>query len=220
MPDFPKPPGGGATAAEVWGYTTRKITALDGQPRTDLMGEDADFEAGTGTRKGRIDAAITTRAPESGGNVAAIKTKTDALPADPASDTQVNTRASATDYTAGRAAKLDKIQDYFEDSFGTLTADGTEQIVREATTLTKLHAYIDLTNMAAGDTTVVRQFMKIKAAGAYVKYAEETYTDAQSIPLLHVIMKPAKYGLKITLQQTAGTNRAYDWQTLKEEAAA
>jgi len=33
-----------------------------------------------------LDAGVSTRAPESGGNVAAIKTKTDNLPADPASE--------------------------------------------------------------------------------------------------------------------------------------
>ncbi len=189
MPDFPKPPGGGVTAAEVWGYTTRKLTGIDGQPRTDLMGEDASFEAGTGTRKARIDANITSR-------------------------------ASAADYTAARAAKMDKIQDFLEEGLGTLTADGTEQTVREYIGTGKLHAYIDLTNMAAGDTTVIRQFMKIKAAGTYIKYAEETYTGAQTLPMLHIIMKPSKNGVKVTLQQTAGTNRSYDWETFVEQAAA
>jgi hypothetical protein len=43
------------TAAEVWQYTTRTLTGLTGQPRIDLLGEDADFETGTGTRKQLID---------------------------------------------------------------------------------------------------------------------------------------------------------------------
>ena len=47
-----------------------------------------------------LDAAVSTRAPESGGNVAAIKTKTDNLPSDPASTTQVNTRLATSGYTA------------------------------------------------------------------------------------------------------------------------
>jgi hypothetical protein len=45
-----------------------------------------------------LDAAVSTRAPESGGNVAAIKAKTDNLPADPASNTQVNTRLATSGY--------------------------------------------------------------------------------------------------------------------------
>ncbi len=229
MPEFPKV--GGATAAEVWAAATRKLTGLDGQPRTDLMGEDLDFEAGAGARKSRIDAAISavkaktdiigaSVALESAGNLAAVKTKTDALPADPASNTQVNTRASAIDYTAGRAAKIDKIQDFLEEGTGTLTADGTEQIVRAYTGTGKLHVYIDLFNMAAPDTTTIRQFMMIKTAGTYRKFAEEIYSGVQALPLLHILMRPGKFGVKITLQQTAPTYKTYDWESLVEQAAA
>ena len=212
MPDFPKI--GGATAAEVWASATRKLTGIDGQARTDLMGEDATFEAGTGVRKARIDAAITTRATQA-------QIISDATPFPGANvNAAVTTRAAAADYTAGRAAKMDKIQDFLEEGVGTLTADGTEQIVRDYTGTGRLHAYIDLTAMLAGDTTVIRQFMKVKVAGAYIKYAEETYSGAQTLSLLHVIMKPGKNGVKVTLQQTAGVNRAYDWETFAQQAAA
>jgi len=51
MPEFPKR----VLPKNVWEYTTRELTALTGAPRIDLLGEDADFEAGTGTRKVRID---------------------------------------------------------------------------------------------------------------------------------------------------------------------
>jgi hypothetical protein len=47
-----------------------------------------------------LDAQVSTRAAEAGGNVAAIKAKTDNLPGDPASNTQVNTRLAAADYVA------------------------------------------------------------------------------------------------------------------------
>ncbi len=104
--------------------------------------------ANIGGIKTKTDIIGASVALESGGNVAAVKAKTDTLPTDPASNTQVNTRASGTDYTAGRAAKIDKIQDFLEEGFGTITADGTEQTVREYAGLGKLHAYIDLTNMA------------------------------------------------------------------------
>jgi hypothetical protein len=62
--------------------------------------------------------------------------------------------------------------------------------------------------------------MKISSGGSYVKYAEETFSGAQSLPLLHVITKPAVYGLKITLQQTAGTNRSYQYQFFKRSRTA
>lgn len=226
MPDFPKV--GGATAAEV-------ATAILVNPSNKVDGS-------------KVDAAISTRAPETGGNVATIMAKTnvigasvalegggnlatvmaktDNLPTAPADESLVEaaiaTRASATDYTAGRAAKMDKIQDFLEEGNGTLTADGLLQTVREYTGLGKLHVYIDLTNMGASDTVVVSQSMKIKVAGNYGKYAEETYAGAQSLPLLHIVMKPGKYGVKVTLQQTAknGGYKGFDWETLVEQAAA
>jgi hypothetical protein len=164
------------TDAQVWAYTTRTLsdysgvwavasrtlTAFTGQPRTDLLGEDASFEAGTGARKAAIDKMLVTTTPTE----------------------------------------------------GTLTADGSEQtVVEKSGTLEfNLDGYIDLTNMASGDTVVIKESMKIKSGGNYVVYASETYTGAQSIPLLHIITKPSRYALKITLQQTAGTYRDFDYQ--------
>ena len=104
-----------------------------------------------------------------------------------------------------------------EEGSGTLAADGTEQTVREYVGLGKLHIYLDLAAMLAGDTSMIRQYMKIKAGGTYRKYAEETYAGVQALPLLSMVMKPSKEGVKLSLQQTAGVNRSYDWQTLVEQ---
>ena len=48
--------------------------------------------------------------PGSRRNVAAIKTKTDNLPSDPASSTQVNTRLAASGYTAPDNAGISAIK--------------------------------------------------------------------------------------------------------------
>ena len=45
-----------AAADRIWASAARTLTALTGQPRTDLLGEDASFEAGTGDRKRAITA--------------------------------------------------------------------------------------------------------------------------------------------------------------------
>jgi hypothetical protein len=159
-----------ATASDVWSYSARSLTELKGQARIDLLGEDASFEAGTGTRKVVLDRLLAPTSPLE----------------------------------------------------GTLTADGTEQTVVDVTGTLEfnLDGYIDLSNMASGDTVVIRQFMKISSGGNYIKYAEETYSGAQSLPLLHIVTKPAVYGLKITLQQTAGTNRNYPYQFFKRSRTA
>jgi len=165
MPDFPKT----GSAGDVWTYGTRQLTGLTGTPRSDLLGEDATFEAGTGTRKSRID-------------------KT------PAFETPVET---------------------------SVAMDGTEKTLVEKTDgkMGLLDGFVDLTPMAGGDTIVIRQYMQVKAAGTYIKYAEETYSGAQSIPLLNIVTKPAKDKIKVTAQQTAGTNRTLDCQFYRRKEA-
>jgi len=119
-----------------------------------------------------------------------------------------------------RFGKLDKLITREEHAVGTLTADGTEQTIVEITgVLVRLAGYIDLANMAAGDTTVVRIYMMLKSGGAYRKYVEEEYKDAQTLPALFCVERVAKYGIKITLQQTAGVYRTYDYNMFKEVLA-
>jgi hypothetical protein len=161
-----------ATAADVWGYATRTLTSLAGQPRIDIMGEDASFEAGTGTRKTLID----------------------------------------------RLASMEAFDTPIE---GSITMDGTEQtIVLDEISVNPqrhLEGYIDLSPMAAGDTIVIRQYIKITATGAYVKYAEETYSDAQALPALYITTKAGRYGIKVTAQQTAGTYRTLAYQFFRRK---
>ncbi len=164
-PDYPK----NATPAQVWSEPGRTLTGITGQPRTDLLGEDATFEAGAGTRKARIDKLAAFDAP---------------------------TESS-------------------------VVMDGTEKILFENTDVksSELEAWLDFTTMAGGDTIVVRYYRKVKAAGAYVKYAEETYTGAQSIPLLCILSKKAYRDIKITAQQSAGVNRTLDVQVIRAKEA-
>jgi len=42
-------------AEAVWSYPNRTLTSLAGQPRVDLLGEDRDFEEGTGYRKRLVE---------------------------------------------------------------------------------------------------------------------------------------------------------------------
>jgi hypothetical protein len=225
MPDFPSPPGGGATAAQVWGYATRSLNSDASNAIRDAILSDAQKIAGS-----NIDAAISSRGPADEYDAALAALDTDVLSRAPSGeydtemahlDADVSTRADGSEYTAGRAAKIDKVQDFLEEATGTLSATGSEDTIKEITnTVNKLHCFVDLTNMASGDTITVRQYMKIKSAGSYILYAEESYSDAQTLPMLYIVTKPAKYGIKITLEQTAGTNRDYDWQTFQEKAAA
>jgi hypothetical protein len=218
-PDFPRVTAT-VDVAEIWNYSSRTLTSLTGQPRTDLIGADEslDTHGYTSTRAGKLDnldATISSRATVA--DVWAYSSRTlTTLAGQPRTDL-LGEDASFEAGTGARKAVLDRLLAPTTPSEGSVTADGSEQTVVEATgTLEfQLDGYIDLTNMASGDTVVVREYMKIQSAGDYVKYAEETYSGAQSIPLLHILTKPARYGLKVTLRQTAGTNRSYPYQFFK-----
>jgi hypothetical protein len=132
-------------------------------------------------------------------------------------------------YTSARAAKLDNldrlpsIEAFDVPIEGTVTMDGTEvSVVQDEITgnpTRHLEGWIDLSPMQAGDTVVVRMYVKLTPTGSYVKYAEETYTDAQSLPALHIVTLPARYGIKLTMQQTAGTYRTFSYQFYRKRVA-
>jgi len=112
--------------------------------------------------------------------------------------------------TVARAAKIDGIFTFEELGVGTLKADGTEQTVIEVTMLGTLEGWIDLANMQAGDSVTIRLYVRLKSGGTYRLYDSAIYTDAQSKPALHIVKLPTRYGIRVTLEQTAGVNRDYD----------
>jgi len=93
----------------------------------------------------------------------------------------------------------------------TLTADGTEQTIIELTAIGEIEGWIDLANMALGDTVIIRMYAKMKLDGTYRQYDSTTYSGVQTNPALHTVKLPAKYGFKVTLQQTVGSYRTFDY---------
>jgi len=162
------------TVADIWTYTMRTLTGLTGQPRIDLLGEDASFEAGTGARKTLID-------------------------------------------------RLGSMEAFDTPIEGTVAMTGAEDtvVVDEiaGNPLRHLDGYIDLSPMGSGDTVIIRQYIKISATGDYVKFAEETFSGVQPLPLLHILTLPARYGIKVTMQQTSGTNRTFTYQFFRRRVA-
>jgi hypothetical protein len=104
----------------------------------------------------------------------------------------------------------------FTRSSGTIAANGTEQTVYENAAPTANwipdNLYIDLTNMALGDTIDIKVYCIIKVGGSYVLFDSQNYTGAQSVDGITIKGVPNRYGYKVTLQQTAGTNRNYDYE--------
>ncbi|RLC33769.1 MAG: hypothetical protein DRZ76_03915 [Candidatus Nealsonbacteria bacterium] len=103
-----------------------------------------------------------------------------------------------------------------QETGGTLTADGTEQnvIIDDSPTglFAPIRLLIDLSNMAAGDTTIIRLYYRIKSGGSYILDDEVTYNGPVDPALIQIGLDSNRFGFKVTLEQTTGTNRDYDWE--------
>jgi hypothetical protein len=96
---------------------------------------------------------------------------------------------------------------------GTQTASiGTEHTLSNPVTNKFFTAYVDLTNMAAADVVEIRVSMIVKVAGSYIQYFLQTYSGVQTDPIVYIPPLPSDIGYKLTLKQTAGTGRTYDWK--------
>jgi hypothetical protein len=98
---------------------------------------------------------------------------------------------------------------------GTIVADGSEQVVMEVSGSVRVSGYISLANMEAGDTVIIKQYMKL-LNGEYKRYASETYTGAQENPIVYITPKELASAIKVTLQQTSGTYKTFDYLFIKE----
>lgn len=97
-----------------------------------------------------------------------------------------------------------------------LMADGTEQTVIEVSGLINLEGYIDLSQMQNGDTVTLKRYVKISAEGDYKLHGQETFVGVQEQPLIRFPPIAGYYGIKITLQQTSGEFKNFQYQFFKE----
>ena len=94
---------------------------------------------------------------------------------------------------------------------GSIVTDGTEQTLVEYVGMATISGWIDLSNMKAGDVVRIRIYTKVKEDGDYVLYDMATYTDEQFKPALHFLPRLTGYAYKVTIEQTAGTFKSFDY---------
>jgi len=104
---------------------------------------------------------------------------------------------------------------------GTVTTDGTEQNIYINTAplgvFKPICALIDCTAHTAGETIVIKTYYDVAPGGAGVLLADTlTFAGLISPEILMIDLKPNRYGVKITIQKTVGTNRAYPWEVFYE----
>ena len=97
-----------------------------------------------------------------------------------------------------------------------IIADGTEQTLLEYIGLGKISGNIDLSNIQVGDTVILKQYIQVTVGGGWKKYMSESYSGLQANPLVYITPKETDFGIKITLEQTAGVMRNYEYNFMKE----
>ncbi len=106
---------------------------------------------------------------------------------------------------------------------GQILTDGTEQTVyteeNPAGIFDPRTFKIDMTNQTAAETIVIKVYYRIAVGGNMILQSSTTFAGAQDPDLINVDLEPNRYGIRITIQNTAlGTHRAYDWEVFYEEA--
>ncbi len=97
------------------------------------------------------------------------------------------------------------------------TADGTEQVLAAITDSGVYVLIVHMENMLASDQTILRVKQKVLSGGALQTNLAVTFDDAQVDPdkLQATYGFVCPQGMTFTLEQTAGTNRDYDWSITK-----
>ncbi len=106
---------------------------------------------------------------------------------------------------------------------GTITTDGNEQTVyteeNPAGIFRPICFKIDMTNQTAAETVVIKAYYRIAVGGNMILQSNTIFAGAQDPDLINVDLEPNRYGIRITIQNTAvGTHRVYDWEAFYEEA--
>jgi len=68
----------------------------------------------------------------------------------------------------------------------------------------------------ATETTVLRTYYRIVGAAAYILQDSVTYAGVLDPDLINIDLEPNRYGIQVTIEKTAGTNRAYPWEVFYE----
>lgn len=100
-----------------------------------------------------------------------------------------------------------------------VTAAETNLYIDDAPTkiLVGVSIKIDMSNMAAGDTYEFREYYRIESGGSYIEIASTiTLSGAQQDPLYIIHLEPYRYGMKITAKKTAGTDRSFKIEVIRE----
>jgi hypothetical protein len=94
---------------------------------------------------------------------------------------------------------------------------GAETTLASATALGQGGTFlpqVDLSNMADGDVTEIRIYNQANSLSLLVEEISLSFANGQTDLMPPLPATPATIGWKLTIKQTAGTARAYQWAVL------
>ena len=97
---------------------------------------------------------------------------------------------------------------------GTHTTSTSEDTLSEVTANAHFAFWIHLHNMASGDTFRIKVYVRDSNAGTDRLYLIQDVSGAQSSPAFYQPYVTTKKH-KVTIQKTAGTNRAVTWERIE-----
>jgi hypothetical protein len=103
-----------------------------------------------------------------------------------------------------------------QETGGTITLDGTEQDIYRVETpmgvFEPSKVLIDFTNQTVAETVIIRTYYRIEGGGAFVKKDEVTFIGVQDPELINVDLEPNRFGIRVTIERTAGGAIDYPWE--------
>ena len=100
----------------------------------------------------------------------------------------------------------------------TITTDGTVQTIyindAPAGVFSPKKVLIDFSNQTATETVIIREWYRIKSGGGYIEKDNVTFAGVQTPLLKNVILEDNRFGVKVTIEKTGGTNRDYVWEAI------
>ncbi len=111
-------------------------------------------------------------------------------------------------------------QGILEETGGTITTDGTEQNVYINNAPGGIYEprwfNLNFTNQTVTETLVIRTYYRTETGGGWIRDDNATFIGVPTNLLVTVALKPNRYGCRVTIEKTAGTNRAYVWEVFYE----
>jgi len=118
--------------------------------------------------------------------------------------------------------RVHRIPSFDEPIEGTLTVinlnEEYELLLSEIGLPHYVEGYLSLENLQAGDSVLLSFYTRIRSTSSYIVYDTDAYSDAQVKPALYFLSKPSKHGIKITLKQTSGTQRNFEYIFFRRRA--